>query len=189
MQGIDFKLNVNVGIRVVDGNTGKYKEYFGHNLGTKQMSLGVFKFLRGDFDRKNTEDVMADFYPHFFVVGYSDNPTSFTDTSLGQYLYYDGSKDDSPPYSVGTDLEKICVGSSGYNESSTTITLSLRFYIASDVLAGTTDDPTVIKEIGLLTPNHQLCARYVMPTPIEKKENDFIDVVWDISITSINENT
>lgn len=190
MQGIDYNVNVNVGIRVVDGNTGKYKEVFGHNLATKQMSLGIFKFLRGDFDVTNTEDTMKDFYPKYFVVGCSTNPVSFTDTSLGQYLYYDGSKDDNPPYSVGTELDRISVGSNGYEENSNTITLSLRFYVPSDVLAGTTADPTVIKEVGLITPNHQLCARYVLPQAdwIEKKENDFIDVIWDISITSINAN-
>lgn len=189
MQGIDFNINANVAIRCVDKNTAKYKEWYGHNLATKTMALGIFKFLRGDFDIGGSEDSMKSFYPFYLVMGNSNNPVTFEDTSLGAPLYEDGSKDSTPPYTVGTKIQTIDIGSNGFSESTNTLTLPLRFYVPTNVLDGTTAKPTIIKEVGLYTPNHQLCARFVLDTPIEKKENDFIDVVWEISITTINENT
>lgn len=187
MQGVDFNINANVAIRHVNKDTGKIEEFYGHNLATKTMTLGIFKFLRGDFAKADTEDSMDDFYPYYLICGASDEPVLFNDTSLKIPLYKDGSKDDTPyPYSVGTIIYKKGIGSTSYGENSNTITLQLRFYIPTNALDGTTENPTQIKEVGLATRNLQLCARFVIPNGgIEKADNDFVDVLWEIAITSV----
>lgn len=186
MNGIDCGINANVAIRHVNKRTGEVKEWEGHNIATRTMILGIYKFLRGDFAKENTEDDMYDYFPQFLIVGAGNAPTTYDDSVLEYPLYRDGSIDDSPsPYTEGSILAKFEVGSSGYSDSTRTITLPLRFYINSNDLAGTTANPTIIKEVGLVSKNGNLCARYVLDTPIEKTEDDFIDALWEISITAV----
>lgn len=189
MNGVDCGINVNVAIRHVNKDTGEIKEWEGHNIATRTMVLGIYKYLRGDFAKNDTEDDMYDYFPQFLILGAGNTPATYDDTVLETPLNKDGDKDDTPPYTTGSQVWRFEVGSSGYSDSTRTITLPLRFYVGSNELAGTTAKPTEIWEVGLISKNGNLCARYVIKPednpPILKAENDFIDVLWEISITAI----
>ena len=155
--GIDCGINVNVAIRHVNKDTGVIREFEGHNIATRNMILGIYKYLRGDFAKDNTEDDMYDYFPQFLILGAGDTPATYNDNTLTYPLYKDGSIDDSPsPYTQGSVLARYEVGSSGYSDSTRTITLPLRFYVPSNELAGTSADPTIIKEVGLVSKNGNL---------------------------------
>lgn len=211
MNGVDIGITSNVSIRVVNGDNGEYKEIQGHNLATKQMLLGIWSFLRGMFvlpdnstlqAAKDVSKSVQSYCPYFLRVGAGTSDVSFDDYKLDDPLYVDGTIDDLPyPYTQGTDVYEKHYDSADYlEEFSDSITLQLKFYIPSDVLPGTAVKTVSITEWALYSKgdsedshNGFLLARFVPkdenhdPIVIEKGENDFIDVLWEITLHSISE--
>lgn len=208
MNGIDIVLGSTTSIRVVNSKTGEYKEFQGHNLATKQMLLGLFNFLRRNFllpenptnaQIKNVTETIRSYCPFFLRVGAGTTNASFTDDSLEYPLYTDGTVNDSPkPYTQGTEVWYKQYDAAEYAEEvSESVTLRLKFYIPSDVLAGTSSIPTEINEWALYSEgsgdhkeNGYLLSRFVPkdenqdPITVYKGEFDFIDVLWEITLHS-----
>lgn len=180
IHGVELGITSNVFIRVIDGNTGKYREYSGHNKATKSLLLGLYNFLRG---RENTTSY--DYAPNWLRVGYGTQTPTFLDTVIQIPMYIDG--DPSDNYTTGTDVYQTIQRGKDYLEDTNSITLAVKFYIASNELAGSSTTPIEINEIGLFSRGGIMLARYVLPDAIEKYDNDFIDITWEISMTSIGD--
>ena len=177
-QGAEFGITSNVHVRIVDSKTGKYKEYSGHNKATRSLLLGLYNFLRG-----RESATTYDYAPNELSVGAGTQSPTFLDNHLQIPLYSDGTKVDH--YRSGTTVYKTEQRGKDYHEDTNSVTLAIKFYIESNELAGDQDDPTPISELGLYSKGGILLARYVFPEVILKGENDFVYILWEISLTSI----
>lgn len=183
MKGIEVAFTTNVSIRVINGNDGSYKDYFYHNKATKSLLLGMWKFLRGDITQNNAND----YAPNWLEVGAGTSTPLFTDTKLQTPLYEDGTQADH--YQSGTVIFASPQRGKDYTEDTNSITFGVKFYLESEDVAGTQADPTPINEMGLYSGGDApkiLLARVVFDDTIEKHENDFVDILWEISMTAVN---
>lgn len=180
LHGEELGITSNVYIRVINGKNGDYKDIIGHNKATKSLLLGMYKLLRGDFKEDNTS---FDYAPQWLKVGESSTTPTFTDTRLWLPLYEDGTQANN--YDDGTIEYKTRQRGKEYTEGTNSITFSVKFYMESNDLPGTVSTPTTITEVGLFSDANILLARYVLDEPIEKYDTDFVDILWEVTITSL----
>lgn len=180
LKGIEVGITSNVYIRIINGNTGEYKDIVGHNKATRSLLLGMYNFLRA---KEGTTSY--DYAPNRLRVGYGTSSPIFTDTDLQIPMYADGSLSDN--YTTGSILYNTPQRGKEYLEGTNSIGLGIKFYMDSKDLEGTTADPTEINELGLYSESGILLARYKLPETIEKHENDFVDILWEITMTSIGD--
>lgn len=81
--GINLKYNV--GIRVVDTETGKVTELKGNNRVTRNFLFGLLKFAKGDFKVGLGEG--KQYIPHYLHVGSGNTAVTVDDTDLTTPIY------------------------------------------------------------------------------------------------------
>lgn len=189
MRGAQVNVRANVYIRRVSKDTGEVFEEQGSNIVTKNLLWGLVNLIKGDYNTTayaSVDEIQATIEPRvpFSVAFGNDNtPASVEDTGLHNQLYIEGS--DIPAIFPINERLTPTLADVDY------LTLEFRSFISSDVLLYDPEDPqsedVKIKEIALVSKTGYCCARYVLTTPIAKANNDFIDIIWQLTFRAVHD--
>lgn len=205
----------NVGIRKVNRKTGEVQEIYGSNRVCRNLINGIVKFIKGDFNSYDSGAVQ--YIPNSLGVGSGVEPVTVGDINLDvpiqvyvplafqpddwethytDYYTYDAINDIYISCTDDTFISNHIFKAVDYRTylqrdqnlnadmvlTGDTASINLSFYISDNELEGET-----ITELGLFTDSNNLSARYLLPSPIIKAAQEFMDITWQISVRSYHE--
>lgn len=180
-------ISCNVAFSVVHGDTGERETQYIHNRVTRTALMGIIHFIYGDFNVDNavSHRKASSYTPKYLAIGgipLDQYPSGAYAPSIGvgqKKLNHEFTTDEQ-----GNPLERILISSRQITNPNTDyMTITFRIYIPSDVFQN-----VAILEAGLFTDieGDNCWSKIALTRPIEKKQNDYVDVLWDVKISSVS---
>ena len=187
--GSQLPLYQNVHITVRNKKTGKIRiERSCKNRVTRLMLWGIARFLAGEFN-DSTPDKIYEYIPRYCALG-SNRPSNLETTKVTTSVTVDDSRLLNE-YKVLTSnrssepVKRINIQGRQHNKTTTRFTdsfvkLSFSVYVSSSRFDG-----LEIGEAGLFSKEYDdNCLARVVFSPFQKRENEVIDIQWDITLLS-----
>lgn len=187
--GSQLPLYQNVRIRCINKDTGKTRiERYAKNRVTRLMLWGISKFLSGEFN-DSTPDKIYEYIPRYLALG-ANRPTVGDTTTVTTTVTVNDTRLLSEykmltSNGVTEPVRRVSIQSRKHNQVATQFTDSFVKLSLSAYISSTQYDGLEIGEAGLFSKEKDNnCVARVVFSPFVKKEDEVIDIQWDITLLS-----
>lgn len=178
----ELDIRCNVAIRKTNGDTGETETQYYHNRVTKTALMGVLRFIYGDFnfDTEVTHQAASKYTPKYLALG--GYRTNVMPPEWSTYAVTVGVNVTKLDHEF-EDEDRVIISNRQItnNINDNFITLSFRVYVPTEIYKH-----TYIKEAGLFIDEEgdNCWSKIAVTNPISKGAHDFVDVLWDVRISS-----